>query len=155
MDNDGNRRLDSQEFYHGLSDQGCELSQEEVDALMAHLDTDGDGSVNFNEFLTGIRGTPNETRMALIDQAYSKFDANGDGAICASDLRQVYNCGMHPKVISGEITEDEAFLEFLSSYGDKNNDGMITQQEWNDYYAAVSANIDNDDEFCLMMTNAW
>ena len=33
---------------------------------------------------------------------------------------------MHPKVISGEITEDEAFLEFLANFGDKNNDGKIT-----------------------------
>ena len=83
MDDNGNRRLDGQEFYHGLCDQGCEISQEEVDCLMAHLDTDGDGSVNFNEFLTGIRGTPNDTRMALIDQAFSKFDADGSGFICA------------------------------------------------------------------------
>ena len=81
--------------------------------------------------------------------------ADGSGVVTAADLRVVYSTNAHPKVISGEITEDEAYLEFLANFGDKNNDGMITQQEWNVYYAAVSANIDNDDEFCLMMTNAW
>jgi len=84
-----------------------------------------------------------------------KFDVTGDGVITAADLRACYSCASHPKVISGEITEDEAFLEFLANFGDKNNDGMITKTEWNDYYASVSASIDNDDHFVQLMTNAW
>ena len=54
---------------------------------------------------------------------------------------------MHPKVISGDITQDEAFLEFLANFGDKNNDGNITKEEWNDYYAAVSASVEEDEHF--------
>ena len=70
---------------------------------------------------------------------------------------------MHPKVKSGEKTEEQVFLEFLQNFGDKNKDGKITRlvssalhvQEWNDYYAAVSASIDNDDHFILLMKSAW
>ncbi len=62
---------------------------------------------------------------------------------------------MHPKVMSGEMTEDQVFLDFLQSFGDTNKDGMISRKEWNDYYAAVSSNIDNDDHFVLLMRNAW
>ena len=62
-------------------------------------------------------------------------------------MKVVYNVNMHPKVISGDITQDEAFLEFLANFGDKNNDGTITKEEWNDYYAAVSASIDGDEHF--------
>ena len=62
---------------------------------------------------------------------------------------------MHPKVISGEMTEDEVFTLFLQNFGDKNRDGKITKAEWNDYYAAVSANIDNDEHFCKLMRTAW
>ena len=58
-------------------------------------------------------------------------------------------------MISGEITEDEAFLEFLAHFGDTNNDGKITTQEWNDYYAAVSSSIDNDEHFCELIKTAW
>ena len=75
--------------------------------------------------------------------------------ITSADLKTVYNCNMHPKVISGEMTEDEVFMEFLQNFGDKNKDGMISKAEWNDYYAAVSANIDNDDHFCNLMRAAW
>ena len=62
---------------------------------------------------------------------------------------------MHPKVISGEITEDEAFLEFLANFGDKNNDGKITNVEWNDYYSAVSSSIEKDEHFVQLVSNAW
>jgi calcyphosin len=53
------------------------------------------------------------------------------------------------------MTSDEVFIEFLASFGDKNGDGSITKSEWNDYYAAVSASMDNDEHFVLMMNSAW
>ena len=53
------------------------------------------------------------------------------------------------------MTCEEVFVEFLASFGDKNGDGIITKEEWDDYYAAVSANIDNDEHFVLLMKNAW
>jgi len=126
MDTDGNRRVDAQEFFVGLNECGCELLKEETDCLLQHFDTDGDGNVNFDEFLVGIRGSLNEARQAAVNDAFSKFDVDGSGYICAADLRECYNVACHPKVISGEITEDEAFLEFLANFGDKNGDGQIT-----------------------------
>jgi len=153
-DSNGSRRVDSQEFFVGLNDCGCKLSKEESDALLASLDTSS-GNVNFDEFLAAVRGGLNEARMAVVGAAFAKFDANGSGTITASDLRGVYNTLSHPRVCSGEITEDEAFLEFLANFGDKNNDGRITMTEWCDYYSAVSASIDNDEHFCALMTTAW
>jgi len=47
------------------------------------------------------------------------------------------------------------FLGFLANFGDKNKDGRITKDEWNDYYAAVSSSIDNDDHFVQLMKTAW
>ena len=70
-------------------------------------------------------------------------------------MKVVYNSQLHPKVTSGEITEDEAFLEFLSNFGDKNNDGKIANIEWNDYYSAVSSSIEKDEHFVQLLSNAW
>ena len=122
---------------------------------MKLLDTDGDGHINFDEFLVGVRGKLNEQRQAMVDKAFLKFDSNGSGVIEAADLKGIYNANFHPKVISGEMTEDEVFLEFLANFGDKNGDGKITKEEWNDYYAAVSSSIDNDDHFVQLMKAAW
>ena len=75
--------------------------------------------------------------------------------ITSSDLATVFDCSKHPKVRSGEMTKEEVFVEFLACFGDKNRDGTITCAEWNDYYAAVSASVDNDDHFCELMKAAW
>ena len=93
--------------------------------------------------------------MEVVDKAYCKFDADGSGCVTAADLKVVYNVDFHPKVQNGQITRDEAFLEFLKNFGDKNCDGMITKTEWCDYYSAVSASIDNDQHFVQIMKNAW
>jgi calcyphosin len=97
----------------------------------------------------------NPKRTAMADKAFLKFDKDGNGSIEAADLKGVYNCTFHPKVISGEMTEDQVFIEFLANFGDKNRDGRITREEWNDYYSAVSASIDNDDHFVQLMKTAW
>ena len=87
--------------------------------------------------------------------SFLKFDKDGSGFINSADLQGVYDCSMHPKVQNGEMTADEVFTQFLGQFGDKNGDGMITKAEWNDYYAAVSSNIDNDDHFNDLIRAAW
>ena len=91
----------------------------------------------------------------MVDKAFLKFDKDGNGCIEAADLSGVYSAHMHPKVISGEMTEKEVFVEFLANFGDKNRDGKIDRSEWNDYYAAVSSSIDNDEHFVQLMIAAW
>ena len=38
---------------------------------------------------------------------------------------------------------------------DAKGDGRVSLQEFMDYYSNVSASIDNDEYFQLMLTNAW
>ena len=154
-DSAGARRVDSQEFFVGLNDSGVTLSKEERDALFAELDTNGDGNVNYDKFLCAVRGEPNKARCDVIAAAFAKFDIQGCGVVKASDLKAAANLSSHPRVTSGEITEDEAFLEFLTNFGDKNNDGCITRIEWCDYYAAISDQISDDAHFCNLMSNNW
>ena len=62
-------------------------------------------------------------------------------------MRIRFNSKAHPRVISGDMTEDEAFDEFLGNIGEKTRDDWISQTEWNDYYSNVSFTIDNDQHF--------
>ena len=152
---DGNRQCDANEFFTGLQDIGCNISKAECECLMNLLDTDKSGTINFDEFLIGVRGRLNDKRQAMVDKAFLKFDNDGNGCIEAADLKGVYSANMHPKVISGEMTEDEVFLQFLANFGDKNGDGKIDRKEWCDYYSAVSSSVDNDDHFVQLMKAAW
>ena len=152
---DGNKKVDRQEFSVGLRENGVNLSAQEYGILFDYFDKDGDGTVCFDEFLVGIRGKPNSRRQAMVDKAFLKFDRDGNGYIDACDLRGIYNCRFHPKVQSGQMTEAQAFAEFLASFNDRNRDGKITKDEWDEYYAAVSSSIDNDDHFVQLMRAAW
>jgi len=155
MDANGDRKIDKQEFYWGLKDLGCSLSKKEAGILLEALDTNADGFVNFEEFQVGLRGYPNATRQEVIDRAFKKFDKDCCGVIDSCDLAVVFNCTKHPKVLRGEMTSDDVFIEFLACFGDKKGDGKITQSEWNDYYGGVSASIENDGHFCQLMVTAW
>jgi len=123
IDDNGDRKLDKQEFYWGMKDLGVEITKRESEILIECLDTNKDGLVNYDEFLVGVRGVPNEKRMEFIDKAFCKFDLDGNGRVTAADLAPVFDCKFHPKVISGEMTAQEVFTEFLACFGDKNNDG--------------------------------
>ena len=152
---DGNNKVDAQEFAVGLRENGVELTQKEADCLMSFFDKNGDGHIDFDEFLVGIRGTLTDRRREVVERAFEKFDRDGSGHITIEDLQGVYNVEMHPRYQNGEMTEDEIFEEFLQSFGDKNKDAQISHAEWIEYYSAVSASIDNDDHFILLMKTAW
>lgn len=154
-DSAGARRVDAQEFFVGLNDSGVSLSKEETDSLLAVLDTNGDGNVNYDDFLVAIRGSLSKERSDVVHAAFIKFDSEGLQRVKASDLRAAACVSSHPRVVSGDITEDEAFLEFLTNFGDKRNDGCITLTEWVDYYSAISAEVQSDEHFCKLVKAYW
>jgi hypothetical protein len=75
----------------------------------------------------------------------------------------VYNAANHPDVKSGKKTEDEILGDFLSTFethhsvmkGGAGRDQSVTAEEFLEYYCNVSASIDDDRYFDLMMRNAW
>ena len=155
MDDNGDKKLDKNDLLYGLNDFGLNLSAAELGEFIQIADTDSSGALSYDEFITAIRGPMNETRKAVCDQAYNKFDADGNGTVALDDIKAVYNADKHPKVMSGEMTPDQVFAEFMTSFGDKDGDGVISKNEWYSYYNTISAGVDNDEEFCLIITQAW
>lgn len=118
-----------------------------------------------------------QAREAVIAAAFAKLDRSGDGVVTVDDLRGVYNGRAHPKVRSGEWTEEEVLRRFLDNFDASEKDGQVgacapppppgcwspltarlpqvTLAEFQDYYSSVSASVDTDEEFVAMMTSAW
>ena len=155
FDTDGNRKLARDELNYGLQDYGVTLDHDEFAQLLAEFDTNGDGVLNYDEFLVGIRGGLTDGRKEYVMAAYAKLDSNGSGTVNIDDIKATYNTDECPQVVSGEKTADQIFEEFMGCLGDKNTDGVITQKEFIDYYAALSASVDTDEQFAQILTNAW
>lgn len=157
MDDDGNRSIDMKEFKKGLHDYGVDLENKEIQEMYKLFDRDGSGTIDFDEFLISLRPPMSKARKDVILKAFRKLDKTGDGVITVEDLKGVYNVKNHPKYLNGEMTEEQVFTKFLESFeaGSDQIDGKVTKDEFINYYSGVSASIDQDAYFLLMMKNAW
>lgn len=55
MDEDGNKKLNLEEFKTGLKQTELELSDDEIEEIFRKFDTNEDGNISVDEFLVGIR----------------------------------------------------------------------------------------------------
>jgi len=155
MDDNGNKRLSYEEMLYGLQDFGIDLTSQEMDVVMKAFDRDGDGNVDFEEFLKVMRGKMSKRRRELVLLAFDILDIDKSGRVTTDELASHYDVTLHPDVVAGILTEEEALMEFSAVWDGTDRDGVVTRSEFLDYYADVSASIDTDDYFELVIRNAW
>ena len=126
------------------------------------MDFDRSGLIEYDEFLRTIRGPMGAARKAIVMRAFNKMDSDGSGMIDINDIRGVYTADKHPDVLAGKKTEQQILSEFLETFetahsmrNSETPDHVVSKDEWVEYYNNVSASIDRDDYFALMMNNAW
>jgi Ca2+-binding EF-hand superfamily protein len=158
MDEEGSGALTFDEFEKMIREHAMTLSSRHIQDLFDYFDGDKSGTISYDEFLRGVRGVLNARRHGLVEQAYAVLDADGSGTVDILDIMKVYDASKHPDVVSGLRTKAEVFREFLDTFDGGTNhekDGIVTLDEFAEYYAGVSASIDSDDFFELMIRNAW
>lgn len=85
------------------------------------------------------------------------LDRDGSGQINIQDITGIYDVSMNPEFLEGRKTRDEILQDFLNNFdGAKgNNDGVVTMQEWTDYYTDLSMSTPSDEYFVRMMESTW
>jgi len=78
------------------------------------------------------------------------------------DIKDTYDAKRNSDVLLGKRTEQAVLNEFLETFEAHHNmmnnqekDAQITPEEFLDYYKSISASIDDDNYFALMMNNSW
>ena len=161
MDDDMSGAIEMPEFVKAMRDFRIDLNQQELNIVFEAFDRDSSGAINYDEFVRGVRGPMNNFRKKIVMQAFKKIDKDGSGVLEMNDIKVSYNAKLHPDVKSGKKTEDEILGEFLETFeahhamNGGTRDQRVTPEEFVEYYTNISASIDNDEYFELMMINSW
>jgi len=162
MDDNGSGTLDINEFRKGIHDFQIDIDEKDIDGLFKAFDADGCGQISYDDFVRVVVGPMNQFRTQLVQKVFNKIDFIGDGVLNIEDLKGRYDASRHPDVKSGKKSEEEVLTEFLETFEQHHNilngyqsDGQVTLEEFVEYYTNISANIDSDAYFDLMINNAW
>ena len=156
MDVDGSRSLDRGEFKNAMESINVLLTSTQLEEIFQYFDKDNSNSIEYDEFLTGLRGTLSPKRMKLVSLAFDVLDVDKSGVVDATDVALIYDPSEHPAVVSGAKSKEAVLREFLDTFDVGGEvDGKVTRDEFVNYYTNISASIDNEDYFELMIRNAW
>ena len=106
--------------------------------------------------MRGLAPPLTEHRLHFVHQAFDILDKTGDGVVTIEDLQGTYDPSWHPDVKEGTADPEKVLRKLLDQFdtGDV-KDGIVTIEEFEEYYQNLSASIDDDVYFELMMRNAW
>lgn len=82
------------------------------------------------------------------------MDANKNGEVTLDDIAKLYDVNAHPDVQKGRKA-GETYCEFLALFDTQVADGIVTFDEFYDYFKGMSAAIEDDAYFAQMMKTAW
>ncbi|KAJ1450969.1 hypothetical protein M885DRAFT_621234 [Pelagophyceae sp. CCMP2097] len=130
------------------------LDGDDVERLFSLFDRGG--AVDANEVLCAMRGALNPRRASLVRRAFRSLDADGAGFVDVADVVDAYDSSRHPAVTAGLRDSDDVSREFLDTFDVGGlREGYVARSEFEEYYSNVSAGVDNDDYFDLVVRNAW
>uniref|UniRef100_A0A7S4DU90 EF-hand domain-containing protein n=1 Tax=Lotharella globosa TaxID=91324 RepID=A0A7S4DU90_9EUKA len=158
-DTNGDRLFDFDEFELVFNRSGLFVPKADLKKIFRHCDKDKSGKLDYNEFLQVLTPKLSGRRERIAILAFEAFDKTGDGVVNLDDLKGVFDASKHPKVQTGELTEEMVFNQFLNKFEGKDmkeSDGKITKEEFLDYMTDLSSNFPfSDDAFVQMVENAW
>lgn len=156
LDQSGNGKLDREDLKYGLQDFGIpKLNEEHYDMLLDQFDRDKSGYIHLKEFLRTLQGGLSAKRKQLIEYIYDCLDRNHDGNITLSDLKSIYNVSQDPRILSGEVTEQQVLAEFIALWDTQVADQKVTLSEFTEFFTEVSSAIADDDYFEHTLRNSW
>ena len=110
----------------------------------------------FSLFIVGIRPPLKPDRFAIVQRAFDIINRTHPGVLTLDDMQQAYYVERHAKYRNGHWPRERVLATVLSELmlGTERRDCM-TKEEFFDYYAMQSANIEKDVYFDFLLRTTW
>ncbi|XP_065052618.1 calcyphosin-2-like [Rhopilema esculentum] len=155
MNKSGDGALDKDVLIAALHEFRIEVPEECLDIIWQTVDTNEHGKVDYDEFVRKFLGDMNEYRKMLVRKAFARLDTSKNGWTAKDNLKKFFNGRKHPRVVSGELSEQIVINEFFSNFEETEKKGEVSYSEFEDYYEGLSIQVDTDEEFTAIMRSSW
>lgn len=152
FDTNKDSTLDRHEVQWVLKQNGHDLSPSEFERLFKYFDRNGDNCISISEFVAGIRGVLSECRDKVVNDAWRRIAPKGE--IPANDFAAAFDVTSVPEYNAGKISKADVLQELMNAV-DFNQDGMISAEEFKDFYTNVSPNFNDDERFKNFVLKSW
>jgi Ca2+-binding EF-hand superfamily protein len=141
-----------------------DFSSSDIQNIFQQFDTNQIGAINYDLLMDNLIGQMNERRRLSVQKVFDSFNKNEQGEVLLSEIKQKYNSGGHPDVVSGRKRREEEFSEFLDKieifreYNDNLKMSYSTTMNFNEFlrfYSEISMSIKDDNLFDNILYNCW
>ncbi|XP_052206271.1 caltractin-like [Diospyros lotus] len=123
FDTDGSGTIDAKELNVAMRALGFEMTDEQINQMIADVDKDGSGAIDYDEFehmMTAKIGE-RDTKEELM-KAFNVIDLDKSGKISAADIKQIAN------ELGERFTDKE--IEDMIAEADRDRDGEVSADEF-------------------------
>lgn len=153
----GSGKMDREDLKAALLDWGLDLHGKYLDALLDTVDTGRLGLVSLHDLLAVIRGPMPPHRERIVRAVFDRLDRLRDDHVDIDDIALLFDGAEHPLCTIGQYSEQEALDHVLRSFETRGGGvpKKIHFERFADYYADLSAAIDDDDYFATVVQSNW
>jgi len=156
LDRDGSKTLNMEEFKVAFFRSNLNFNDQEIATLFYFFDSYEKSYIDYDEFMLGVRGPVSPKRRELIEKAWQQIDINGEGVVTPEEVIDRFDPTQHPDVKNGIKKAQDVFRDFMRAFEVGSDiENKVTRSEFENYYFNVSASIDRDEYFEIMIRNAW
>ncbi|CAK7337666.1 unnamed protein product [Dovyalis caffra] len=123
FDTDGSGTIDAKELNVAMRALGFEMTEEQIEQMIADVDKDGSGAIDYDEFehmmtaKIGERDTKEE-----LSKAFLIIDHDNNGKISVNDIKRI------AKELGESFTDRE--IEEMVEEADRDHDGEVSMEEF-------------------------
>ncbi|XP_050291718.1 caltractin-like [Quercus robur] len=123
FDTDGSGTIDAKELNVAMRALGFEMTEEQINQMIADVDKDGSGAIDFDEFVHMMTAKIGErdTKEELM-KAFHIIDQDNNGKISVSDIKRIV------KELDENFTDDD--IKEMIEAADRDQDGEVNVEEF-------------------------